>query len=110
MATIASRTPSGEVGTFALARVVGIDPGLNVTGYAVVEPGARGAVVIEAGVIRTRSAKGEMGERLTLIHAGVLEVLDAFQQVEQLRLARPDQTFAARQAAAQGALVLGLDQ
>jgi outer membrane protein TolC len=40
----------------------------------------------------------------------LLEVLDAFQQVEQLRLARPDQTFATRQAAAQGALVLGLDQ
>jgi outer membrane protein TolC len=40
----------------------------------------------------------------------LLEVLDAFQQVEQLRLARPDQAFAARQAAAQGALVLGLDQ
>ncbi len=40
----------------------------------------------------------------------LLEVLDAFQQVEQLRLARPDQMFAARQAAAQAALVLGLDQ
>ena len=40
----------------------------------------------------------------------LLEVLDAFQQVEQLRLARPDQTFAARQAAAQAALVLGLDR
>jgi outer membrane protein TolC len=40
----------------------------------------------------------------------LLEVLDAFQQVEQLRLARPDQAFAARQAAAQGALVLGRDQ
>jgi outer membrane protein TolC len=40
----------------------------------------------------------------------LLEVLDAFQQVEQLRLARPDQTFAARQAAAQGVLILGLDQ
>jgi len=40
----------------------------------------------------------------------LLEVLDAFQQVEQLHLARPEQTFAARQAAAQGALVLGLDQ
>jgi outer membrane protein TolC len=40
----------------------------------------------------------------------LLEVLDAFQQREQLRLARPDQVFAARQAAAQGALVLGRDQ
>ena len=40
----------------------------------------------------------------------LLEVLDAFQQVEQLRLARPDQTFTTRQAAAQGELVLGLNQ
>jgi len=40
----------------------------------------------------------------------LLEVLDAFQQVEQMRLARPDQAFALRQAVAQGALVLGLDQ
>jgi outer membrane protein TolC len=40
----------------------------------------------------------------------LLEVLDAFQQVEQLRLARPDQTFATRQAAAQATLTLGLDQ
>ncbi|HEY2523607.1 MAG TPA: TolC family protein [Candidatus Binataceae bacterium] len=40
----------------------------------------------------------------------LLEVLDAFAQLEQLRVARPDQAFAARQAAAQGALVLGRDQ
>src|SRR5262245_26632115 len=33
-------------------RVLGIDPGLNVTGYAVVEPGRGGPRVIEAGVIR----------------------------------------------------------
>jgi outer membrane protein TolC len=40
--------------------------------------------------------------------ATLLEVLDAFQNVEQLRLARPDQMFAARQAAAQADLALGL--
>jgi outer membrane protein TolC len=40
----------------------------------------------------------------------LFEVLDAFQQLEQLRLARPDQTFAARRAVAQAALVTGLDQ
>ena len=33
-------------------RVVGIDPGLNVTGYAVVDPSRRGPYVVEAGVIR----------------------------------------------------------
>jgi outer membrane protein len=42
--------------------------------------------------------------------ATLLEVLDAFQSFEQLRLARSDQTFAARQAAAQAELVLGLAQ
>jgi crossover junction endodeoxyribonuclease RuvC len=61
-----------------VGRVVGIDPGLIITGYAVVEPSARGALVVEAGVIRTRSAGDSMGERLALIHSGVLEVLDAY--------------------------------
>ncbi len=59
-------------------RVVGIDPGLTVTGYAVIEPGVRAPYVIEAGVIRPRSAGDSMGERLRLIHEGLLEVLDAF--------------------------------
>ena len=34
------------------AASLGIDPGLNVTGYAVVEPSPRGPFVVEAGVIR----------------------------------------------------------
>jgi crossover junction endodeoxyribonuclease RuvC len=59
-------------------RVVGVDPGLIVTGYAVIDPSARGAFVVEAGVIRTRAAKGSMGRRLGLIHQGVTEVLDAY--------------------------------
>ncbi len=40
----------------------------------------------------------------------LLEVLDAYQQAELLRLARPDQEFATRQAAAEGALLLGINQ
>ena len=60
------------------ARVLGIDPGLNVTGYAVVEPSPRGPFVIEAGVIRPRSTRGGMGERLRYIHRGILEILEAF--------------------------------
>jgi crossover junction endodeoxyribonuclease RuvC len=61
-----------------LARVVGIDPGLNVTGYAVVEPSPRGPSVVEAGVIRPRSARLALGDRLVWIHKGVVEVLEAF--------------------------------
>jgi crossover junction endodeoxyribonuclease RuvC len=59
-------------------RVAGIDPGLNVTGYAVVEPSKMGPLVIEAGVIRTKGAKDSLAKRLELIHQGVLEVLDAY--------------------------------
>ena len=59
-------------------RVVGIDPGLNVTGYAVVEPSPHGPFVIEAGVIRPRSARKALGQRLAWIHRGIVEVLEAF--------------------------------
>lgn len=59
-------------------RVVGIDPGLNVTGYAVLDPSPRGAYVVEAGVIRTKGAGESMGRRLEIIHQGVTEVLDAY--------------------------------
>jgi outer membrane protein TolC len=38
----------------------------------------------------------------------ILEVIDAYQQAQNLRIARLDEEFAARQAAAQSALILGL--
>ena len=56
-------------------RVVGFDPGLNVTGYGVIE--CQGATVrlIEAGVVRS---KGEtLEDRLLAIHSGIREVLEA---------------------------------
>ena len=59
-------------------RVLGIDPGLNVTGYAVVEPGRSGARVVEAGVIRAGRDASAMGARLETIHNGILEILDAY--------------------------------
>ena len=63
-------------------RVLGIDPGLNVTGYAVVEPSPRGPFVVEAGVIRPRSARGVLGQRLYYIHCAIVEVLEAFPPVQ----------------------------
>ena len=61
-----------------LDRVVGVDPGLNVTGYAVVEPSPRGAFVVEAGVIRPGPGCKAMGPRLAWIHRGIVEVFEAF--------------------------------
>jgi crossover junction endodeoxyribonuclease RuvC len=59
-------------------RVIGIDPGLEVTGYAVVEPSGARPRVVEAGVIRGGRSEAELGSRLDALHRGILEVLDAF--------------------------------
>jgi len=58
-------------------RIVGIDPGLNITGYAVVERGPRGIVLVEAGMIRGRS-RGDLAARLKEIHEGVSDVARTF--------------------------------
>ncbi len=58
-------------------RILGIDPGLNITGYAVVELGAREPRIVEAGTIRTDD-KAEMPARIAQIHADLTEVLDEF--------------------------------
>jgi len=59
----------------AWQRVVGFDPGLNVTGYGVID--CRGGVVklVEAGTVRSRGETLET--RLATIHEGVREVLAA---------------------------------
>ncbi len=75
---VASRETVQQSAGPVSGRVVGIDPGLNVTGYAVVEPSPRGAFVAEAGVIRPGAGCKSLGERLAWIHRGILEVLDAF--------------------------------
>jgi crossover junction endodeoxyribonuclease RuvC len=59
------------------ARIVGIDPGLNITGYAVVERGVRGIALVEAGMIRGR-ARGDLAVRLKEIHEGVSDVVRTF--------------------------------
>jgi crossover junction endodeoxyribonuclease RuvC len=68
-----------ESGTLPL-RILGIDPGLQITGYAVVEMAARGPHVCEAGVIRTSvgRAAADMAPRLCTLYDGLVEVLDQF--------------------------------
>jgi crossover junction endodeoxyribonuclease RuvC len=60
-------------------RILGIDPGLERTGYAVVElaAGVGAPRLVEAGVIRTRPAD-PMAERLMEIQTGLAAVLDEF--------------------------------
>lgn len=57
-------------------RVLGIDPGSVITGYALVEsaPGAADAVLQEAGIIRLGRA-GRVAQRLVALHADITELL-----------------------------------
>lgn len=114
MATIA-RDLASETSFVPLAgRVVGIDPGLSVTGYAVVEPGVGGPRVVEAGVIRAGRDASAMARRLDTIHRGVLEVIDAFPPsalaLEQVHSHSKHPRTAILMAHARGVIVLAAAQ
>jgi crossover junction endodeoxyribonuclease RuvC len=55
-------------------RILGIDPGLNITGYGVLEVDRGRLRLCEAGVIRGKS-RGSLTKRLVEIHEGVAEVI-----------------------------------
>jgi crossover junction endodeoxyribonuclease RuvC len=57
--------------------VLGIDPGLNTTGYGVLEVAAGGPKVCEAGVVRG-TTRASLTARLAEIFQGVAEVIEAF--------------------------------
>lgn len=59
------------------ARYLGIDPGLNRTGYAVFERGGRGPVLREGGVIRS-TQKLTLSERVLEIGQGIRELLEQY--------------------------------
>lgn len=66
-------TPQGSF------RVIGIDPGLNVTGYGVMECRNGEIELIEAGVIRSPRARGDnLPARLEMLHRGLAEVMAEF--------------------------------
>ena len=56
-----------------MQRILGIDPGLVATGYAVIESNGRNSRLIASGVITTRS--GELPARLGTIFDGLCEVI-----------------------------------
>lgn len=72
------------------ARLLGIDPGLQITGYAVIEVGTQGPIVCEAGILRSVEGREhlELAPRLLSLYNGILEVIEQFRPqvvvVEQL--------------------------
>jgi crossover junction endodeoxyribonuclease RuvC len=55
-------------------RVLGIDPGLNITGYGVISVQATKISVVEAGIVRSKRSD-DLGKRLGSIHDGIRDVI-----------------------------------
>jgi crossover junction endodeoxyribonuclease RuvC len=70
----------GVVGILASSlRVIGIDPGLNITGYGIIERQGMGMALVEAGIIRLpRSQGNNLPLRLESLFKGVQEVIEEF--------------------------------
>ena len=82
--------PGDEMERRQLLSILGIDPGLQATGYGVIEKSDGGIVVREAGIVRSNDggARADLAQRVRSLYDGVLEVIDQFHPqavaVEQL--------------------------
>ena len=56
--------------------ILGVDPGLNTTGYGVVDVSAGKVRLLEAGVVRSRM--GELAHKVVKIYDGIREVIETF--------------------------------
>ena len=61
-------------------RILGIDPGLNVSGYGLIEADGQRLRVIEAGVIRTK--RGTVARRVAEIFDGLTELIGNLRPTE----------------------------
>ena len=96
-------------------RILGIDPGLQVTGYGILEATPTGLRVCEAGVIRAAErGTSNMAQRVRAVYDGIVEVIEQFHPsviaVEQLYAHYQHPRTAILMAHARGVLFLAADQ
>ena len=84
-------------------RVIGIDPGLRVTGFGVIEFTQQRLKYIASGIVATDSSTQSTPERLGILFYGISEIIDTYQPeyaaIEQVFLnINPKSTLALGQA------------
>jgi crossover junction endodeoxyribonuclease RuvC len=84
----------------AATRIIGIDPGLRRCGWGIIETLGNRLTFVAAGTV-TPPVDGSLAERLSILFAGLGEVLDRFAPEE----AAVEETFV--NAGARSALILG---
>src|SRR5262252_3798325 len=100
----------------ALPRILGIDPGLQITGYGVLESSSGGPRVCEAGVIRSseKQSPSDMARRVRSLYDGIVEVVEQYRPgvvvVEQLYAHYEHPRTAILMAHARGVLFLAAGQ
>lgn len=67
--------------TPAPRRILGIDPGLQITGYGLVQETGQGLELVEAGVVRIRRDQ-TLEQRLLELHRGVTEIIESLHPTE----------------------------
>jgi crossover junction endodeoxyribonuclease RuvC len=97
-------------------RILGVDPGLQITGYAVIEAGSQGPLVCEAGVVRPieLGSRGNLAPRVQSVYTGIVEIIDQFHPdtvvVEQLYAHYNHPRTAILMAHARGVIFLAASQ
>jgi crossover junction endodeoxyribonuclease RuvC len=98
------------------SRVLGVDPGLQIIGYGILEAGTRGPLVREAGIIRgsERRNTADMADRVLRLYNGIVEVVEQFRPqvlaVEQLYAHYQHPRTAILMAHARGVVLLAAAQ
>jgi crossover junction endodeoxyribonuclease RuvC len=92
-------------------RILGVDPGLHVTGYGVLEVAPKRPVVCEAGIIRPADeGAADLASRIHSVYKGIVEVVQQFRPevlvVEQLYAHYAHPRTAILMAHARGAIFL----
>ncbi|MCD4658002.1 MAG: crossover junction endodeoxyribonuclease RuvC, partial [Planctomycetes bacterium] len=59
-------------------RILGVDPGLSATGYAIVDMVNRKLVLVEAGIIKPQNKNVELADKLKSIYHDFMNVLEEF--------------------------------
>ena len=93
-------------------RILGIDPGVNITGYGVIDQTGQQFELVEAGVLR--GGKGDLPTRCQRLYQGLVEVLESLNPdemaIEKLYSHYQRPRTAIIMAHARGVLCLGAQQ
>jgi crossover junction endodeoxyribonuclease RuvC len=98
------------------SRILGLDPGLQITGYAVIEIAPNRPLICEAGIIRSTVGRepADMAQRLRSMYDSIVDVISQFRPravaVEQLYAHYQHPRTAILMAHARGVLFLAAGQ